>query len=90
MLCAAFPPGVRVPGNSLRSSRTGGSANKSAGYETKYFWIDYPHKELTFELKAYYLMQAGYWLQQTIILAGKIEKPRKDFKELVVHVRQNT
>jgi acyl-CoA-dependent ceramide synthase len=51
-------------------------------------------------LKAYYLLQASYWLQQTIcellgqapltkltaVLAGKIEKPRKDFKELVAHV----
>ncbi|WVQ99875.1 hypothetical protein IAU59_007018 [Kwoniella sp. CBS 9459] len=54
-------------------------------YKTEYFWIDYPHDQMTFELKTYYLMQAAYWLQQTIILAAKIEKPRKDFKELVAH-----
>lgn len=41
---------------------------------------------MTFELKLYYLMQLSYWLQQTIILAMKVEKPRKDFKELVAHV----
>lgn len=41
---------------------------------------------MTWELKTYYLMQAAYWLQQTILLAAKIEKPRKDFKELVAHV----
>lgn len=41
---------------------------------------------MTWELKTYYLVQAAYWLQQIIILAGKIEKPRKDFKELVAHV----
>lgn len=44
---------------------------------------------MTLELKTYYLMQAAYWLQQTIILAAKIEKPRKDFKELVAHVSGN-
>lgn len=37
-------------------------------------------------LKTYYLVQAAYWCQQTIILALKIEKPRKDFHELVAHV----
>lgn len=37
-------------------------------------------------MKLFYLLQASYWLQQTIILAAKIEKPRKDFKELVAHV----
>ncbi|WVN90181.1 uncharacterized protein L203_105417 [Cryptococcus depauperatus CBS 7841] len=54
-------------------------------YRTEHFWLEYPHREMTLELKTYYLMQAAYWLQQTILLAGKIEKPRKDFKELVVH-----
>ncbi|WWC71695.1 uncharacterized protein I206_105653 [Kwoniella pini CBS 10737] len=54
-------------------------------YKTEYFWIDYPHKQMTWELKTYYLMQAAYWIQQTILLAAKIEKPRKDFKELVAH-----
>jgi len=37
-------------------------------------------------LKAYYLLQASYWCQQTIILAAGVEKPRKDFKELIAHV----
>ena len=55
---------------------------------------------MPFFLKLYYLLQAAYWLQQTIseclcrsyrlfvypVLAGKIEKPRKDFRELVAHV----
>lgn len=56
-------------------------------YKTEYFFIDYPHREMTRSLKCYYLMQAAYWCQQTIILALKIEKPRKDYKELVAHVR---
>lgn len=36
-------------------------------------------------LKRYYLMHFSYWLQQLIILSLKLEKPRKDFKELVAH-----
>ncbi|WRT68271.1 uncharacterized protein IL334_005247 [Kwoniella shivajii] len=54
-------------------------------YKTEYFWLGYPHKQMTWELKTYYLIQAAYWVQQTILLAAKIEKPRKDFKELVAH-----
>jgi hypothetical protein len=61
-------------------------ADPSQGYKTEHFWLEYPHRQMTLELKTYYLMQAAYWLQQTIILAAKIEKPRKDFKELVAHV----
>lgn len=41
---------------------------------------------MTFGLKVYYLLQASYWVQQSILLAARIEKPRKDFKELVAHV----
>jgi acyl-CoA-dependent ceramide synthase len=37
-------------------------------------------------LKAYYLLQGSYWCQQAIILAAGVEKPRKDFKELIAHV----
>ncbi|BEI81962.1 hypothetical protein CcaverHIS002_0211220 [Cutaneotrichosporon cavernicola] len=54
-------------------------------YKTENFWLGYPHREMTWRLKTYYLVQAAYWCQQTIILALKIEKPRKDFKELVAH-----
>jgi acyl-CoA-dependent ceramide synthase len=35
--------------------------------------------------KAYYLLQASYWAQQAIVLVLMLEKPRKDFKELVAH-----
>lgn len=41
---------------------------------------------MTLQLKTYYLLQAAYWLQQTIIMIAKIEKPRKDYNELVAHV----
>lgn len=36
-------------------------------------------------LKRYYLMQLAYWIQQLIVLVLGLEKPRKDFAELVVH-----
>ena len=36
-------------------------------------------------LKRYYLMQASYWCQQFIVLVLRLEKPRKDYKELVAH-----
>ncbi|KAI0921068.1 hypothetical protein AcW2_006158 [Taiwanofungus camphoratus] len=54
-------------------------------YRTEYFWIDYPHWEMRSDLKSYYLMQAAYWCQQLIVLVMKLEKPRKDFNELVAH-----
>ena len=40
---------------------------------------------MTPELKRYYLMQASYWCHQLIVLVLRLEKPRKDFKELVAH-----
>lgn len=40
---------------------------------------------MTPELKRYYLMQSSYWCQQLIILVLGLEKPRKDYTELVAH-----
>ncbi|KAJ7507913.1 longevity assurance proteins LAG1/LAC1 [Mycena galericulata] len=54
-------------------------------YRTEYFWIDYPHWDMKPELKRYYLMQMAYWCQQLIVLVLGLEKPRKDFNELVAH-----
>jgi TLC domain len=36
-------------------------------------------------LKVYYLLQTAYWLQQFLLLVLGIEKPRRDFYELVAH-----
>lgn len=36
-------------------------------------------------LKRYYLMQMSYWVQQLLVLVLRLEKPRKDFAELVAH-----
>ncbi|KAH9965929.1 TLC domain-containing protein [Russula dissimulans] len=54
-------------------------------YNCQHFWIDYPHWQMTPELKRYYLMQASYWCQQLVVLVFRLEKPRKDYKELVAH-----
>ncbi|KAJ6515798.1 longevity assurance proteins LAG1/LAC1 [Mycena sanguinolenta] len=54
-------------------------------YRTEYFWIDYPHWDMHPELKRYYLMQMAYWCQQFIVLVLGLEKPRKDYYELVAH-----
>jgi len=45
----------------------------------------FPHKTNVAAFKAYYLLQASYWAQQGIVLILLLEKPRKDFKELVLH-----
>jgi acyl-CoA-dependent ceramide synthase len=47
--------------------------------------LDYPHWEMTPELKRYYLMQIAYWCQQFLVLVLGLEKPRKDYWELVAH-----
>ncbi|KAJ7655411.1 TLC domain-containing protein [Mycena rosella] len=54
-------------------------------YRTDYFWIDFPHTAMLPELKAYYLLQTAYWVQQFFVLVLGLEKPRKDYAELVAH-----
>lgn len=48
-------------------------------------WTEYPTWKMTPALKTYYLLQFAYWLQQFIVLALGLEKPRRDHKELVAH-----
>ncbi|RIA93708.1 TLC domain-containing protein [Glomus cerebriforme] len=54
-------------------------------FNTKYFWIDYPHFLISPLVKNYYLIQFGFWFQQITVLLLKIEKPRKDFVEMAAH-----
>jgi len=54
-------------------------------YQTEHFWRGYPRWEMIPHLKRYYLMQAAYWCQQLVVLLLRLEKPRKDYKELVAH-----
>ncbi|KAG9122202.1 hypothetical protein FRC07_001525 [Ceratobasidium sp. 392] len=54
-------------------------------FKTEHFWLEYPHWRMTGLMKSYYLLQAAYWTQQLFVLVLGLEKPRKDFTELVIH-----
>ncbi|KLJ08984.1 hypothetical protein EMPG_15592 [Blastomyces silverae] len=54
-------------------------------FNTTAMFEGFPHKTHTVDFKAYYLLEASYWAQQAIVLLLMLEKPRKDFKELVAH-----
>ncbi|KDE06226.1 hypothetical protein MVLG_03385 [Microbotryum lychnidis-dioicae p1A1 Lamole] len=54
-------------------------------YQTKHFWLKYPHWDMTGPLKAYYLIQLAYWCQQALVMIAGLEKPRDDYVELILH-----
>ncbi|KAK9367851.1 TLC domain-containing protein [Lipomyces kononenkoae] len=54
-------------------------------FETRPMYEHYPHKLHELDFKLYYLLQAAFWGQQSVVLFLQLEKPRKDFKELVFH-----
>lgn len=54
-------------------------------FNTSAFYIDYPHKTHDWYFKVYYLGQAAFWVQQSVVLVLQLEKPRKDFYELILH-----
>lgn len=54
-------------------------------FETTSMFEGFPHRSHDGIFKLYYLLQASYWAQQAIVLMLQLEKPRKDFKELVLH-----
>jgi very-long-chain ceramide synthase len=54
-------------------------------FNTTAMFEGFPHRKHEAAFKAYYLLQASYWSQQAIVLVLLLEKPRKDFKELVLH-----
>ena len=54
-------------------------------FDTHGMYIDFPHRAHEGLFKAYYLLQASYWAQQAIVLLLQLEKPRKDYEELVMH-----
>lgn len=54
-------------------------------FETTPFYLEYPHKTHEIFFKVFYLGQAAFWVQQSVVLILQLEKPRKDFKELVLH-----
>ena len=54
-------------------------------FNTAGMYEGFPHRSHEAVFKSYYLLQASYWAQQAIVLCLQLEKPRKDFKELVGH-----
>lgn len=54
-------------------------------YNTAGMYENFPHRTHEAGFKFYYLFQAAYWSQQAIVLVLGMEKPRKDFKELIAH-----
>lgn len=54
-------------------------------FNTHGMYEGFPHKLLTADLKAYYLLQAAFWIQQVVVMVLGLEERRKDFKELVAH-----
>lgn len=54
-------------------------------FNTTAMFEGFPHRKHEALFKAYYLLQASYWSQQAVVLILQLEKPRKDFKELVLH-----
>ncbi|KAL8770913.1 MAG: hypothetical protein Q9209_003564 [Squamulea sp. 1 TL-2023] len=53
--------------------------NTAGMYET------FPNRTHEALFKAYYLLQASYWGQQALVLCLGLEKPRRDYRELVGH-----
>ncbi|EXJ76822.1 uncharacterized protein A1O5_01330 [Cladophialophora psammophila CBS 110553] len=54
-------------------------------FNTTAMFEGFPHRKHEGVFKAYYLLQAAYWAQQALVLMLQLEKPRKDFRELVFH-----
>lgn len=54
-------------------------------FQLEHLWIKYPFWIMRPELKLYYLLQFSYWLQQALVMLLRLEKPRKDYYELVAH-----
>lgn len=54
-------------------------------FNTRGMYEFFPHRTHEACFKFYYLFQAAYWAQQAIVMLLGMEKPRKDFKELVAH-----
>ncbi|OHF02080.1 TLC domain-containing protein [Colletotrichum orchidophilum] len=53
--------------------------NTTGMYET------FPHKTHEAVVKFYYLLEGAYWAQQALVMLLGLEKPRKDYYELVAH-----
>lgn len=54
-------------------------------FNTRGMYELFPHRTHEAVFKFYYLFEAAYWAQQALVMVLGMEKPRKDYKELVAH-----
>lgn len=54
-------------------------------FNTRGMYEGFPHTTQIASLKFYYLFQAAFWVQQSVVMLLGVEQRRKDFKELVGH-----
>jgi acyl-CoA-dependent ceramide synthase len=54
-------------------------------FNTRGMYEVFPHRTHEAVFKFYYLFEAAYWAQQALVMVLGMEKPRKDYKELVAH-----
>ncbi|KAJ5907912.1 hypothetical protein N7495_000594 [Penicillium taxi] len=54
-------------------------------FNTTGMYEAFPHRTHEAAFKFYYLFEAAYWAQQALVMFLRMEKPRKDYKELVAH-----
>lgn len=54
-------------------------------FNTRGMYEMFPHRTHEAAFKFYYLFEAAYWAQQALVMVLGMEKPRKDFRELVAH-----
>ncbi|KAK2058021.1 TLC domain-containing protein [Colletotrichum caudatum] len=54
-------------------------------FNTTGMYENFPHKTHEAIVKFYYLFEAAYWAQQALVMLLGLEKPRKDYYELVAH-----
>ncbi|KAI2780006.1 longevity assurance proteins LAG1/LAC1 [Daldinia loculata] len=54
-------------------------------FNTRGMYEGFPHKTHNANIKFYYLFQAAFWVQQSVVMLLGFEQRRKDFKELVGH-----
>lgn len=54
-------------------------------FKTSTMYETYPDFNNSYLYKIFYLGQAAFWTQQACVLALQLEKPRKDYYELIFH-----
>ncbi|KAJ5320423.1 hypothetical protein PENANT_c010G04665 [Penicillium antarcticum] len=54
-------------------------------FNTQGMYEGFPHRTHEASFKFYYLFEAAYWAQQALVMLLGLEKPRKDYYELVMH-----